>query len=400
MMSKSKAFDAWILNIILLLYPVEQFTVVHIDNVLGSFSPFRIVILPLCILYIILRCRSGIKADSPYMIGVYLFFGFSLLFVTVGGTFTSSLSFIGNILQFAMAFLLIRNINFNRSTLYIITLWCITQIPSLLSAFINNRLGMSQRFTGLFFDPNYLCAFVNGAIVSAAYLFSKEKNKLLKLYNLMVIALGLIMIFMSYSRSGMLGILLIAVIYLFVYNKKLLTIVVLISIPVVSALFVKAQFITWQDGADNFFNGFLYRTFTLSRDMSELTAERSDFAAEFYKHLDEYFFIGTDITTYLDKYNGGHFVHNGFLEIMIQGGVLFGGVFLVILLSSIVKEVLMANRYHLLSVELLICLAILIPMTTLSYSSKLAWLCMGGIISLAAKKVFLNVNLRSQDLKN
>lgn len=388
-MERAKSFDTHLLSIILFLYPIEQFQIVHIEHLLGSFSPFRMVILPLCLIYIIYSFRYGLKSVGANIFGAIIFFLFSLIGTFNSGNASSFFSFIGNIVQFTMAYMLIKNMGFQKENLYVMTIWTLSQVPSLIIAFFSNGLGMSRRFCGLFFDPNYLCAFVIAGIVSAAILYSRETNKFLKYYNLAIVILGFVMVFMSFSRGGMLSLLLIVLYFLFVKKKSLFFLLLGLLVLIIPVLYARAQSLTWQDGADSFFNGFLYRTFTLSGDMSELTAGRSDYAAEFFNHIDEYLFIGTDLFTYFDTYNHGGFIHNGFLEILIQGGILAGGFFIVIILMSLVKIFFYSWKYKMISTEALICLGIFVSLSTLSFTSKIAWLCMGLFIGLSSKQVFM-----------
>lgn len=388
-MDKEKHFGTHILSIILFLYPIEQFQIVHIEHLLGFFSPFRMIILPLCIIYIIYSLRDGLKPVGANIFVAIIFFMFAFLATFNCGNVSAPISFIGNIVQFTMAYLLIQNMGFQKENLYVMTIWTLSQVPSLIIAFFSNGLGMSQRFCGLFFDPNYLCAFVNAGIVSAAILYSRETNKFLKYYNLAIVFIGVVIIFMSFSRGGMLSLLLIILYFFYVKKKSLFFLLLGLSVVFIPVLYARAQFLTWQDGADNFFDGFLYRTFTLSGDMSELTAERSDYAVVFFNHFDEYLYWGTDVFTYFDTYNGGGFIHNGFLEILIQGGILVGGVFVVFIISSLIKIFIYSLKYKVISSEVLICMGVFISLATLSFTSKIAWLCMGLFFGLSSQKVFL-----------
>ncbi len=387
-MKKAKSFDTHLLSIILFFYPIEQFEIVHIDHIFGFFSPFRMVILPLCLIYIMSRFRSGVKTEGYALLGVMFFFIFALISTLGSGSTSGVISFVGNIIQFLMAYILIKNIGFQRENYYVMTIWVLSQVPSLINAFLFTGIGMSQRFCGLFFDPNYLCAFVIAGIVSAAVLYSKESNRILKLYHLAVMSLGVIMVFMSFSRGGMLSLLLIVLFYLFLRKKSMFFLLLVLSVIFIPILYVRAQSLTWQDGADNFFNGFLYRTFTLSGDMSELTAGRSDYAAEFFRHVEEYMFWGTDLFTYFDKYNGGGFIHNGFLEILIQGGVWVGALYCMIIIFSIIKIIFYSWKKNVFVIEFLVCMGMFVSLSTLSFTSKIAWLCMGVFVGLSSNKVF------------
>lgn len=386
--AKNNLFEVIALNITLFLYPFEFFDAIH-HGALGELSPFRVIILPLCIMYLLIyRNKSNTKYQTVNKSAAGLLFCFSLLSMISSGTISSAFSIIGNAFQFFMAFVLFSRIGMNKSTLFVITTWTLVQIPVLIQSIMAGSIGMTSRFHGLFFDPNYLCSFVMGSIGAALYLIQNGKNKWVKYYSLGIIFLGLIMLFLSYSRGGLIGLFVVLIIYLFSNHKKLLITITIAVFPLLSTMFIRAQFITWSDAADNVFDAFLYRTITLSDDADMLTSHRANFIDIFVRNIDNYIFFGTDLETYVQIYNHGTFPHNGFIELMIQAGVIVGSFYILRLLVSIIKEVRMSSKYKAVPCELIIGLGILIPLTFLSYTSKIAWLCMGMLFSLSSERVF------------
>ncbi len=382
-----KNTDLLILNAILLVYPLDLFEFVAIGKALGPFSPFRVIIMPLCFLYILLRVRgSHFQVNKLDIVIIALFFTSCIMGIMMDNP-TSVLSFIGNILQFFMAYIVMRHVVFEKSTLLVITTWALLEIPVLLVNIVSGNIGMALRFQGLFFDPNYLCAFVIPSIWAAFFLIKRYSGKFLALYSFGIMCFGIIMVILSFSRGGMLALLLTIILFLSTVNKKLLVTLLVLIIPVVSYMVVRSTTLTWSDGAENVLDGFIYRVFTLSEDASALTAGRSDYIEIFFKNINDFILIGTDLDYYIEHYNGGGFPHNGFIEIIVQGGLIFGGLYIFKLGLNIAKELIRAFKLKAVCVELMVVIGMLVPLTFLSYNSKVAWLCMGIFFSLSNKKV-------------
>lgn len=383
-----QGFDFIVLNITLFLYPFEFFDAIH-HGALGPISPFRVVILPLCLIYIIKNIGRTTHKNNIIDVAAILFFFLSAcLSCFISGSLSSLFSLVGNAVQLVTAFMLFRRIGLGNRTLFILTTWTIIQFPALIISIASREIGMTFRFHGWFFDPNYLCSFVLGSICASFFVFQDTQKKWLKYYCLSIITIGLIMMFLSFSRGGLLALFSVVVIILFCNHKKILLTISILLVPVISALIIRAQYITWADAANNMIDAVLYRTITVSQDVGELTAGRSDFIETFIKNIDDFLFVGTDLEHYIESYNQGAFPHNGFLELLIQGGVLFGGFFVIRLLTSITKEVLMTSKYKKVPCELIVGLGILIPLTFLSYTSKIAWLCIGLLFALSQKQIF------------
>lgn len=375
-----------IVNIILFLYPVELFELVHNDGILGSYSPFRIIILPLCIFYILNNVFHNRSNKNNYVFPITLYFIFGIFGVLTTGTSTNLFSFLGNIIQFYVAYSIFSKSNISKSTLYVITTWSLIQIPFLIESIKNGLVGITNRFIGAFFDPNYLCAFCIPSIIAAYVLTKHSNNLLIKIYLLGVILSSLVMVFLSFSRGGMFTLLFFLFIFLLVKNKKLLIGISIIMFPVISYMLIRAQYITWLDGADNPLDGFIYRTITLSDDASALTANRSDFFYIFLENIDSYMFIGMDLHTYFNKFNGGEFIHNGIAELMIQSGIIIGLVYIFSFIHANITILIRFYRNKRIPVEYFIFASSLLCLTALSYSSKYAWLCMGIIFALTNRK--------------
>ena len=382
--------DVILLNIILFIYPFEFFESVHVDKILGEFSPFRIIILPICLYYLLKELIGHKKVNTSIKdIVIGLFFIATLLASVMSSNIASIFSVFGNIVQFYMIYLMYKRIGTKQSTLMVITTWGLIQIPVLLLSIASGNIGMTLRFHGLFFDPNYLCAMISASVCAACFLFRITNKSFLKAYCVVIACVGILMIFLSFSRGGLLTILLLASLYLLVYHKKIFVILIAVLIPVVSAMMVRAAFVSWADGANNVFDAFIFRTFTMSEDASVMTSGRSDYIDVFIKNIDDFLIFGTDLDNYIATYNQGAYPHNGIIELFIQGGVLFGGLYVICLLLSIMKEIRMSLIYKSISPSLMFSLGILVPLTFLSYASKLTWLSMAIIFALSSRENYI-----------
>ena len=382
--------DITILNIILLFYPIEQFEAVSIDNVLGSFSPFRIVILPLCILYLLMNLKRSGKITKNYIVPIRLYFIFCILGVLTTGNTTTFFSFIGNIIQFFFAYVLFSRNNISRSCLFIITTWTLFQIPALIDDISTGSIGMANRFKGFFFDPNYLCAYCIPSFIAAVTLIGQEEKFITKSYLYTILISSLTFVFLSYSRGGMITLLFVVFLYLLIKNKRLLVGICIFFIPVTSYMLVRSKFLTWADGADNIIDGFIYRTFTLSEDVNDLTAGRANYFNVFLENIDSYMFWGMDLHTYFDHFNQGHFIHNGVAELLIQSGVIVGLIYVFFFILANIATCIRIFRSKVIPIEYFIFASSLLCLTALSYSSKYAWLCMGGLFALTNRKNIVN----------
>lgn len=385
---RENKLDVFIMNVILFIYPFELFESIHNQSILGAFSPFRVVILPLCLIYIVICGKDKTDTNKIDIPVICVFFTMSVVSILNNGSLTSLFSFIGNIVQFAMAYMWVKRCKFAKSTLYIITTWCLFQVPNLLHSIFTGNFGMTLRFQGFFFDPNYLCAFVIGSICAAFYLLKTTSKKITKLYCWFIMLFGPIMVFLSFSRGGMLGLLLIITIYLLADHKKIFVGIVVTMIPIISTMIVRSKFLTWSDAADNVIDAFIYRTFTLSEDVNELTAGRSDLIKVFFDNIGDFVFIGSDLEHYMTTYNGGQYPHNGFIEIIVQSGLIAGLLYLCLLGIRVVKEIVMTHKYKKTPIEFMVAIGVLVPLTFLSYTSKIVWLCMGFLFALSSRQVY------------
>lgn len=382
---KKDVFETWIMNIILFLYPFEVFTIVHVDNLLGPLSPYRAVIFPLCLLFIMKNAYSRDEgvAGSNMIVAIYFFFCF--LGILVPFNSSAFISLVGSMAQFYCAYQIFLHKNISKSTLFVITTWGFLQIPALVDAIILGNFGMANRFMGYFFDPNYLCAFCVPSFTSSFYLLQSESKRIYRCYLYIVAVFSLILVFLTFSRGAMLALIFSIAIYLLIHNKKLLVAISVLLIPIISYMKIRSLNLTWADGADNLLDGFIYRTFTLSGDMNELTAGRADYFETFLENINDYMLWGMDVFSYFKQYNDGHFIHNGIAELCVQSGVVVGLIFVLCLVIANMRTIIRYMRLKTIPPEYLIFASSLLCLTFLSYTSKYSWLCIGVLFALTKR---------------
>ena len=383
---KTDVFGTRVLNIILFLYPFELYTAVHNDNLLGPLSPYRVVIFPLCLLFIMRNAYSRGEGITGSNLIVAMYFLFCFLGIIVPFNSSAFISLVGSMAQFYCAYQIFLHKGVSRSTLFVITCWSVLQIPSLFEALLSGNVGMAMRFTGYFFDPNYLCAFCIPAFLASFFLLKTESQCIVRWYLYIVAVFSLILVFLTFSRGGILALIFSTAIYLLIHNKKLLVAISVLLIPVISYMKIRSLNLTWADGADNMLDGFIYRTCTLSGDINELTAGRADHFETFLENINDYMFWGMDVFIYNDHYNHGWFIHNGIAELLVQSGVIVGLIFVLCLVIANIRTIIGYMRFNTIPPEYLIFASSLLCMTFLSYMSKYSWLCIGVLFALAKRE--------------
>lgn len=383
---KTDVFETWILNIMLFLYPFELYTAVHNDHLLGPLSPYRVVIFPLCLLFIMKNPYLREKRLAKNDMIVALYFMFCFLGIMVPFNSSAIIALVGSMAQFYCAYQIFLHKGISRSTLFVITCWGVLQIPSLFEALLSGNVGMARRFTGYFFDPNYLCAFCIPAFFASFFLLKTESQGVVRWYLYLVAVFSLILVFLTFSRGGMLALIFSIAIYLLIHNKKLLVAISVPFIPIISYMKIRSLNLTWADGADNLLDGFIYRTFTLSGDINELTAGRTDHFETFLENINDYMLLGMDVSSYNDHYNHGWFIHNGIAELCVQSGVVVGLIFVLCLVIANMRTIIRYIRVKTIPPEYLIFASSLLCLTFLSYTSKYSWLCIGVLFALAKRE--------------
>lgn len=383
-----------ILNIILFIIQFDTFEFVHTGG-LGFFSPFRTIILPLSILYLCNASKCIYPNDKWKIIISIIFFIFCYL-GDIGSDISNLGSVIGNFIALLTAYYLFHNVRINRSTLYVITSWAAIQIPSFIIEFSAGRISVFNRFEGLNFDPNYLCSLVIPAIWASIYLLKSERNVILRLYNYGIIALSCSMVYLSYSRGGLIALVLILFLYLLVYNKKFLIITITILISITSTFILRAQFIDYRDAEENYIDGFIYRNFK-NDDASEMTSGRSDFISIYLEEIDKgnYIIFGTSLPQYIRDVNNGGYSHNGIIDLCVQGGLIVGGLFVVLLFICIVYTSILCITTNNIPYEFIFILSIFFPLLFLAFSAKLIWVVIGILLSISNEinfEKYLNVD--------
>ena len=377
-----------ILNIILFVLQFDTFTFVR-EGGLGSLSPFRIIVLPLCVYYFIFWKNLLNKRDLSKFFLSFLFF----IFCIIGDLLSQITNFgsmIGNIVMLYFSFFWFDKNTLQRSTLYIITTWCTIQIPIFISLFLSGEISIVERFEGLHFDPNYLCAYVIPAIWSSIYLLKDERRKFLRTYNFIVIFSGILIVLLSFSRGGLLALLVTGFVYSFVYYRRIAIILIISIFIVVSYMLAIAPYVDYSDASTSFFMGFVYRNFSSVNDINDLTSGRSDLITAFIEEISKgnYIVLGSSLPQYMHDVNDGFNSHNGFVDLCAQGGLIIGGIFCILLVLSFIKVFILSIKANKISYEFLLALSLFIPLLFLSFEAKISWFVFGLIISISNKTTY------------
>ena len=374
-----------ILNIVLFLY---QFEFIPFEGSEGLLSFYRVGIFPLLILYLIISRNKVYKNEIPMYIIVFLFFYFNIISIIGYGYYSSLISVFGNFIQFLVAYIYFRDNRLEKSTLYVLSTWGLFQLPYFITSLISGNLGLANRFMGFHWDPNYLCMSLLISFWAKIYLIRKDLSKPIKIVLLSLSVFDILMILFSLSRGGLLALILTGLIYLFIYHRKLFYILAIGFIVLVSYMLERSRWVTWSDSL-SLMDLIIYRTFVIA-ETGDISAGRIDLISNYISVLKkgDGVFFGIPLNYYIENMNKGGYPHNAIIEILLQGGVIIGGVFYLFILYCISKILYYSLKFNKLPYEFLFILSGVSVLMFLSFTLKISWLFVGLIFAISKRKIF------------
>lgn len=380
-----KRIQLIIFNIIIFLYQFE-FIPIEKSNFILSF--YRIGIFPLLIILLTIENKKLLKKDISKYFVVLLFFSFTIISVIGYGYYSNLITIIGNLIQSIVAYFYFRENKIEKSTLYVITTWGLFQLPYFIIDLLSGNLGLSHRFIGFHWDPNYLCMSLMISFWAKIYLLRSDVSKYLKITILFLAFMDVLMILFTLSRGGILALLITGILYTFFYHRKVFYVLSIGCIFLISYMIERSRWVTWSDSL-SLMDLIIYRTFVTAQT-SDISAGRIDLIENYIDMLNkgEGVIFGIPIDYYIQNMNGGVYPHNSIIEILLQGGVVAGGIFYLFFIYQIIKIIFFAFKNKILIYEILFLTSGLGVLMFLTFGLKIAWLFVGLVFAISNKKIF------------
>lgn len=385
-------------NIILFLY---QFEFVPVESDDFNLSFYRIGILPLLILMLFTGKKRLLKKDTSKYIVSFLFFASTFISIVGYNYYSNLTTLLGNIIQLVVAYFYFQDNKLEKSSLYVLATWGLFQLPYFLTDLATGSLGLSHRFVGFHWDPNYLCMSLLISFWAKVYLVRNSSSIYLKVVLLALSFMDVLMILFSLSRGGLLALLITGIIYTFFYHRKLFYIMSILSVSLVTYMIERSQWISWSEHL-SLFDLIIYRTFVIA-ETGDISAGRLTFIERYIEMIGrgEGILFGMPLNHYIQFYNYGGYPHNSIIEILIQGGFIIGSIFYLFLIFQILKMIYNTIISKVLPYELLFAISGLSVLMFLSFGLKISWLFVGMIFAISNKNSFkMHYTVSSIKIKN
>ncbi len=303
-------------------------------------SVFRILIFPLSVLGLLLMRNLNLKQSSTILWFCLLFY-----FAWVVG----SSYFIGNpgdsityLLIAVFSFFLIKYFSSfpdKLNSIYKYTYWFalphelvyLLILGGVLS-WSDYTMGYSMRFFGFHRDPNFMTIFISIAVLSKIqYVWIAKSHIIWKLITLATISLDIWLVIMGMSRGGLLCLFALMALQMFAFipGKKKFLATALMIVSVSSFLIYARQFTDVPGSYQSSFHNMLARFNT--DDFSEGSGRRDIWRENVHDILE---FPLTPLGTDLEDRPEAKFTHNTYIDTLLTSGLLFGSLFVILLVIA------------------------------------------------------------------
>ena len=376
--------------LLLLLFSVE-----YVGD--GSLSVYRLCIFPLSLIgCILIGSKPTFAIARTYSVLIIIL----LLWLSVCQTVTDN-NPLFPIMMMPLAWFIIHFYYMeNRPEVEYAKIFSAYSLPHIISLLLGVHNILGGRFAGLHVDPNFCGIFLSIGIVGAfTCLFNRPKWFVLRLYYVFIVIMSLLLLFWTGSRGAMLSFALI-ILYYFYRSKKVSLWLKILSVAVILIGYnYLMSYInslpSWVSPDESIVDSILCRF--QSDSMSE-GSRRKDLWTHAFNSL-----INSDYLTPIGSAQalmGTNyiFVHNTFIDFMLELGLVEGMVLNIVLLfcmgkgfSLIVKGVYNEKE----KVFTLICVIVLVELFFLSaYSQKIVWLSIIYLICSTNKFFYKNLSTK------
>ena len=173
----------------------------------------------------------------------------------------------------------------DKTTLIIFSFYSLPHVLILFADFLGSNLlltftgSASERFSGLHRDPNFMCVYVNLAIVSKLALININVKTKQKLLIIGLIILDIAVILYSMSISGIIIMFFSFIIYYWLNNKKILVTISFLSTPIIIWIYNIYNDLVYS-GSLNLFLSVLWR-----QKQKSISGNLEDSRIEAFKHV-------------------------------------------------------------------------------------------------------------------
>ncbi|BAO56734.1 O-antigen ligase family protein [Nonlabens marinus] len=381
-MDKKKILDN-ILLVIIALFSIEYVSFGEV------FSVFRVLIFPLSFLGLIIINPSVGKGQSGFYIIVVLGLLANLLSAANSDDF--QIGFLNAVGIFMFIFFLLNyftKYGFSKKILKTLALFSIPQyIAFLLWIFLDfdNFANQNGRFHGLHIDPNFMCMYINAALVAKLNYIKLFKPRQTYIYILFIV-LDLALITFSQSRLGILSAVLCLITYCFFFQRKKFYILL------GSAVFLFTYLKNRMDNLGfsrnfNILDAVLYRFKDEDPSGNSIENARLTHLQNFLDLVDkgQSNIVGFSLENYLNLH--GQYPHNLVVDIFLEQGLVVGSIFVIYIIVLIISGLLNSLKNKIQSVFFQIALISLSSSLLLtSYKQKFFWFVL-VLLFLSTKKI-------------
>ena len=323
-----KIKPSWLIAWVIFFFQFELFGI-------GPVTMIRVVILPLFLYYLLREKKMRVIKSSPF-----IFCLFFCLVEMIAGILNNNIAFlIAGIMNFLTIVVfvdyLVKSDGFSSADWFAFTTYdwaCI-----LYFIFTYEGLNLSNRFKGIYWDPNVMCVYIIIALTAKIILLNEGRlSARIKIMYQIFILMDVLLIFSSISRAGMLAFGTVVLIWTYVKSKKIFLLFVTSLCVLMGYMYNLSQKIVWSMDLSPI-EVLSYRIFVSSElEMEDpVDGSRSDRMQRFWDVVEQgdLFIIGNG-TNYLPD---GGYVHNGVLEFFLTVGIPLGGIFILVFVYLIGK---------------------------------------------------------------
>lgn len=328
---------------------------------------YRVITLPLS-LFLFLSLKANFKKiNSKFSLVVISFVFLNIFYFFINQELTGIFSLL-SMLPFVLVSFKIFSIFSHKKVFKIFVFY---SLFNLISYFLFLYYGITfsetdqERFSGFHFDANQFCIYVIISLISKYYLIVNTNQKKQKLIFFVLILFDLLLILLSLSRSSIIVLVTLSLVYLFLTRKnKILSFILTLS--TIAFFYLKSYSLLlpkYLNLVENSFDKFVFRFFIEQSSSSNRLQIIEDYINSFSNNN---LFIGEGY--YSSIVSIGKYSHNSILDFSLNIGLFFTSLYVLILLISIVYCLIKLRRMRdkNLIFLFLISLSIILFSTTLS----------------------------------
>ena len=311
-----------VFNLIIIFFAIEYLRVFDLISI------FQLFIIPLCLFGVLITKNKVIHKNFIFLIFLSVVLLFTCISSPIENFFTSFFFVIGVFILLLYLLMYFSENTIDKTTLIIFSFYSLPHVLILFADFLGSNLlltftgSASERFSGLHRDPNFMCVYVNLAIVSKLALININVKTKQKLLIIGLIILDIAVILYSMSISGIMIMFFSFIIYYWLNNKKILVTISFLSIPIIIWIYNIYNDLVYSSSL-NLFLSVLWR-----QKQKSISGNLEDSRIDAFKHVfslineGEMIIYGYSMENYLNKYF--YYPHNTFLDIIVVNGLLIG----------------------------------------------------------------------------